>query len=755
MGGDRDEIHQHATETLHHNSQSFGISSFESPSDGGLSLIATNTTSYEPGASTLSSSKSSSQSRVSSSSSTMELPPSPSLLGWQLPSPGFFQGASPGLWGSLHGPSGWSSSSAANLFRSPSSQLFAPDNSLLFQQDHYNDGRNSSQQQWGTLPTSMELDSSMNSKAGPAGGGGFSMNEIRSMDEGTVAVWLETMVSDISHSFPSMPAEHIWQSLLENLSPCNPHVAPVIESRIISLRHHHEMLHGHHSLKQQQQNQLKHHGHSVNPAAAAVEQPSLKRSRVDPETVPHRLEDCGNSRVEEMAMEGKSFEQQAPPPPPHDGLKLSLESSQKQQHKNHAKQQLPSPTNSSKDKSSESQDQPSGKDDQAGSGGGAATATTTATSAATIAGTSDDAGLQLLALLLQCAEAISTDNFEEANLIQPQLTELASPYGSSVQRVAAYFAEAMAARMVNSCLGICSALPGIHHVYNHSIAAAFQIFNGMCPLVKFSHFTANQAILEAFEGEQSVHIVDIDIMQGLQWPALFHILASRPGGPPNVRITGLGTSAEALEATGKRLSDFASSLGLPFEFFAVADKIGHCDAATLKVRQGDALAVHWLHHSLYDVTGSDSKTLKLLGSLEPKVVTMVEQDLSHAGSFLNRFVEALHYYSALFDSLGASFPEDSPDRHMVEQQLLSCEIKNILAVGGPARTGEVKFEQWRDQLKQSGFRPISLAGNAATQATLLLGMFPLQGYTLVEDNGTLKLGWKDLCLLTASAWRHP
>lgn len=32
-------------------------------------------------------------------------------------------------------------------------------------------------------------------------------------------------------------------------------------------------------------------------------------------------------------------------------------------------------------------------------------------------------------------------------------------------------------------------------------------------------------------------------------------------------------------------------------------------------------------------------------------------------------------------------------------------------------------------------------------------MFPSDGYTLVEENGTLKLGWKDLCLLTASAWR--
>ena len=139
--------------------------------------------------------------------------------------------------------------------------------------------------------------------------------------------------------------------------------------------------------------------------------------------------------------------------------------------------------------------------------------------------------------------------------------------------------------------------------------------------------------------------------------------------------------------------------------------------------------------------------------LAPKVVTMVEQDLSQSGSFLARFVEAIHYYSALFDSLGASYGEDSNERHIVEQQLLSREIRNVLAVGGPARTGEVKFGNWREKLSQSGFRGVSLAGNAAAQATLLLGMFPSDGYTLVEENGTLKLGWKDLCLLTASAWK--
>ncbi|KAE8698026.1 hypothetical protein F3Y22_tig00110602pilonHSYRG00005 [Hibiscus syriacus] len=140
--------------------------------------------------------------------------------------------------------------------------------------------------------------------------------------------------------------------------------------------------------------------------------------------------------------------------------------------------------------------------------------------------------------------------------------------------------------------------------------------------------------------------------------------------------------------------------------------------------------------------------------LAPKVVTVVEQDLSHGGSFLGRFVEAIHYYSALFDSLGASYGEESEERHVVEQQLLSKEIRNVLALGGHSRTSEeVKFHNWREKLQQSGFKPISLAGNAATQATLLLGMFPSDGYTLVEDNGALKLGWKDLCLLTASAWR--
>ncbi|KAG4973619.1 hypothetical protein AAZX31_11G094700 [Glycine max] len=368
----------------------------------------------------------------------------------------------------------------------------------------------------------------------------------------------------------------------------------------------------------------------------------------------------------------------------------------------------------------------------------------------------DSTGLKLLGLLLQCAECVAMDNLDFANDLLPEIAELSSPYGTSPERVGAYFAQALQARVVSSCIGSYSPLTAksVTLTQSQKIFNAFQSYNSVSPLVKFSHFTANQAIFQALDGEDRVHIIDLDIMQGLQWPGLFHILASRSKKIRSVRITGFGSSSELLDSTGRRLADFASSLGLPFEFFPVEGKIGSVtELSQLGVRPNEAIVVHWMHHCLYDITGSDLGTLRLLTQLRPKLITTVEQDLSHAGSFLARFVEALHYYSALFDALGDGLGADSLERHTVEQHLLGCEIRNIVAVGGPKRTGEVKLERWGDELKRAGFGPVSLRGNPAAQASLLLGMFPWRGYTLVEENGSLKLGWKDLSLLIASAWQ--
>jgi hypothetical protein len=557
------------------------------------------------------------------------------------------------------------------------------------------------------------------------------------MDEDGVSAWLDGMITDMMEAMPGVPIEHLFTNLSEVLAPCNSQLEKAIGSRFQSLFGPGCQAQKYSPPPPRGGKRARDKGEGQTDWGTFL--PLQDESRTFHNTPPARAE-FNLPRTQRRAL---------------DNLQLSLEPADERnlrhlQQTSHHQPYLQQPHQDPKTFTSQSQypplntrsfrDPPPKPDPQV------------TTNVAT-----DEEGLQLMALLLQCAEAVSAENYDEANSILPQLSELATPYGTSVQRVVAYFAEGMSSRLVTSCLGLCSPLPQNHRlvINDQSFLPAMQVFNELSPFVKFSHFTANQAISEAFEGMSTVHIIDLDIMQGLQWPGLFHILASRPGGPPHIHIAGLGTCMETLQATGKQMIEFAGSLAIPFEFTAVAEKIGNLDPSALNVEFPDALAVHWMQHSLYDITGSVPATLSLLQKLNPKVVTVVEQNLPHGGTFLSRFVEALHYYSALFDSLGASYPGDSPERHMVEQQLLSCEIKNVLGVGGGgSRWGDeqLKVEHWRDEFNKAGFKPVSLGGKAAHQAALLLGLYPCDGYTLQEHGGTLNFGWKDLPLFTASAW---
>lgn len=368
----------------------------------------------------------------------------------------------------------------------------------------------------------------------------------------------------------------------------------------------------------------------------------------------------------------------------------------------------------------------------------------------------DDDGLHFLTLLMECAVAISVDNLNEAQRMLLELNQVVSPYKPScAERIVAYFAKAMASRVMNSWLGVFP--PLIDHKTIHS---SFQIFNNISPFIKFAHFTSNQAILEAVHYCDNIHIIDLDIMQGLQWPAFFHILATRIEGRPRVRMTGMGSSMELLVETGKQLTNFAKRLGMSFHFQPIARKFGEVEDfhSMIQVRPGETLAVHWLQHSLYDATGPEWKSLKLLEQLEPRIITLVEQDISNGGSFLDRFVGSLHYYSTMFDSLGAYMGSEDCNRHKVEHELLGKEISNILAIGGPARSGEDKFRQWRSELMgRHCFVQIPMSANSMAQAQLILNMFSPghlhgHGYTLAHVDGTLRLGWKNTSLYTASAW---
>ncbi|XP_072950381.1 GRAS family protein RAM1-like [Typha angustifolia] len=361
-----------------------------------------------------------------------------------------------------------------------------------------------------------------------------------------------------------------------------------------------------------------------------------------------------------------------------------------------------------------------------------------------------DSGLQLVHLLLACAEAAAKDDFATARRHLNHLQRVVSPLGDSMQRVASCFADALSARL--------SPPPPSSFPFSPSPdqLKIYQILYQACPYIKFAHFTANQAIFEAFDGEDRVHIIDLDILQGYQWPAFLQALAARPGGPPSLRLTGVGYPAAAVRDTGRHLAALAASLRVPFEFHpAVTDRVEELRPRMLQRRVGEALAVNAVNRLHRVAPGKVAAVVGMVHEQAPKIVTVVEQEASHNGPhFLGRFLEALHYYSAIFDSLHATFPPDSSARMKVEQCLLAPEIRNIVACEGPERVvRHERLERWRKVMEGKGFKRVDLSANAASQSRVLLGLYNCDGYRLTEENGCLLLGWQDRPVIAASAWQ--
>jgi DELLA protein len=384
-----------------------------------------------------------------------------------------------------------------------------------------------------------------------------------------------------------------------------------------------------------------------------------------------------------------------------------------------------------------------------------------------------EAGIRLVHALLACAEAVQQENFTAAEALVKQIPMLASSQGGAMRKVAAYFGEALARRVYrfrpapDSSL-LDAAFADLLHAH----------FYESCPYLKFAHFTANQAILEAFAGCRRVHVVDFGIKQGMQWPALLQALALRPGGPPSFRLTGVGPpqpdETDALQQVGWKLAQFAHTIRVDFQYRGlVAATLADLEPFMLQPDGEDTddepevIAVNSVFelHRLLAQPGALEKVLGTVRAVRPRIVTVVEQEANHnSGSFLDRFTESLHYYSTMFDSLegagsGNSAAEASPAPAGTDQVMsevyLGRQICNVVACEGTERTERHEtLGQWRNRLGLAGFEPVHLGSNAYKQASTLLALFAGgDGYRVEEKDGCLTLGWHTRPLIATSAWR--
>ncbi|XP_021902378.1 scarecrow-like protein 13 [Carica papaya] len=373
--------------------------------------------------------------------------------------------------------------------------------------------------------------------------------------------------------------------------------------------------------------------------------------------------------------------------------------------------------------------------------------------------------LDLKQMLVLCAQKVSDGDLVTAVGLMNKLEQMVSVSGEPIQRLGAYMLEGLRARLESSGSNIYRALK-CKEPTSKELMSYMSILFQICPYWKFAYTSANVVIKEMMQHEPRIHIIDFQIAQGTQHMMLIKDLATRPGGPPLLRITGLDDSQSnharggGLHIVKERLSKFAESYNVPFEFHDATMYDCEVELEHLKVQPGYALAVNFpyvLHHmpdESVSIWNHRDRLLRLVKSLSPKVVTLVEQESNtNTSPFFSRFLETLDYYAAMFESIDGGCPRDDKQRISAEQHCVARDIVNMIACEGPERIERHELlGKWRSRFMMAGFSPCPLSPSVRYSAGEVLKDFD-KNYALEVRDGALYLKWKMRGMATSSAWR--
>ncbi|XP_074361806.1 DELLA protein RGL1-like [Apium graveolens] len=371
-------------------------------------------------------------------------------------------------------------------------------------------------------------------------------------------------------------------------------------------------------------------------------------------------------------------------------------------------------------------------------------------------------GADLAYLLLTAAENVTYKHYDRASRSLTRADSMAFDTGNPVQRVSYYFAAALRERINREMGRFTNQERGSKGLTSRSDLDTFYSSDQEIPLCKVTQLTAVQTVIDSVAVDVKVHIIDLQIRSGVQWTTLMQALSKRNSCPLELlKITAIATTdREFIEETGKRLQRYAEFLKIPFSFKVVfVPDMKDIKQELFDIKTGESVAVY----SPTVLTTMISKPervealMRVIRRFKPSIMVVIEVEANHnSPSFVNRFIEALFFYSAWFDCLEDSMDRNNQYRVVLEKNHFSKGIQNIVATEGDERvTRHVKINVWREffarfRMEETQVSTLSLSdANLALQAQCSRE----NSCTLDSNEKSLIVGWKRTPIFSVSAWK--
>ncbi|KAF5735614.1 scarecrow-like protein 3 [Tripterygium wilfordii] len=385
----------------------------------------------------------------------------------------------------------------------------------------------------------------------------------------------------------------------------------------------------------------------------------------------------------------------------------------------------------------------------------------------------EERGLRLIQLLLTCANHTSSGNLHRADACLRQISKLASISGDSMQRLAAYFASALAIRLVKRWPGLYKALNKTQKP-SSELDRARPLFVQAFPYLSLAYAIMGRTLLQCMMEERVIHIVDLGFGDSKLWVPLLRSFANSLDGPPHLRITCVHENKSVLEKLGRGLVKEAERLRIPFHFSPVNVGLRELTLDQVQVRSGEAMAL--ISFNLHVLLTEDDRVdaqfgpkknnngikdckklnefLSMVRSMSPKILFLVGKEADHnLGRLVDRFIESLHYYSAVFDSIEVTFGGKASEDRFVVEEMFGREIENIVACEGLERLERhERYGRWAVRFGRAGFRPVGLWYGYMDDAKKMLEACGKEGYKITSERQSLMICWHDRPLYSVSAW---